>query len=481
MSMENYQTIHRLGSGSCGSVYLVRHVHSRKLFAMKKIDLDETKKTRTKEAVLKEASILSKLKHPHIVAYHESFFEETDGTLVIIQDYCDGGTLADKIIEARNKQSHFEEKQIMQWFIQIVMAVQFIHSNKVLHRDLKTENVFLTKKNVVKIGDFGIAKTLDSTIDVAKTVVGTPTYLSPELCQDIPYNSKSDIWAVGCVLYELCALSPPFDAQNIISLFYKIIKAEFEPIPSQYSVALQELTKMILVKTPEDRPSASAILNLPLIKDHLTAFIEEKKEDLQHQKVQRDTSKLSLMKSPCRNISPNSINLSPSPRAKRKHAASLSPIVAKNQALESPTQPKLSPIVSPHQAELPPLTTDLVENGNGDESVEQIDYSDDFDESSGSEIEEDIEEPSKDLSEGEVEYDDDFEDSDSDETLEEIVHQAKEAAELEPVDDFFADSQNSATLTCATILKKQCLEALESKKYEDVQKMVIADTLKNLV
>nr|KAG5709156.1 hypothetical protein BaRGS_028612 [Batillaria attramentaria] len=244
----------------------------------------------------------------------------------IIQDYCDGGTLADRIQDAAS------------WFIQIVMAVQYIHSQKVLHRDLKTENVFLTKKNVVKIGDFGISKILDSTIDVAKTVVGTPSYLSPELCQDIPYNSKSDVW----------------------------------PVPSHYSAGIHEIVNKILVKAPEDRPSA--ILNMPFVKDHLASFIMET-ESLRKQRVANNTS--------CQNQS--------------------------------------------------------------EETDANSEYSDDFDASSDSEIEEDIQadkegNASAAMSEEEPQYADDFEEYDSSEELEEVLTQAREAQELMPADDYFEES-----------------------------------------
>ncbi|KAK7500491.1 hypothetical protein BaRGS_00008398 [Batillaria attramentaria] len=441
--MEQYETVQRLGIGACGAVYLVRHINSKRLFALKKIEVDERRKTRTHQAVLKEASILSRLKHPHIVAFHDSFMDKDQQHVCIIQDYCDGGTLADRIQDAASSGNILREKQIMQWFIQIVMAVQYIHSQKVLHRDLKTENVFLTKKNVVKIGDFGISKILDSTIDVAKTVVGTPSYLSPELCQDIPYNSKSDVWAVGCLLYEMCALHPPFDGNSLISLFFKIIKAEFQPVPSHYSAGIHEIVNKILVKAPEDRPSASAILNMPFVKDHLASFIMET-ESLRKQRVANSSSQKSSDQS-----SDNSL-LRPS---------TASPSMSSRKAAEGNPRLKSSPLTdSSHPPDVLDLSSvtdtspatdgrsrDTSCQNQSEETDANSEYSDDFDASSDSEIEEDIQadkegNASAAMSEEEPQYADDFEEYDSSEELEEVLTQAREAQELMPADDYFEES-----------------------------------------
>ncbi|XP_071488237.1 uncharacterized protein [Diadema antillarum] len=248
------------------------------LLALKKIQLDEKRKTRTRTAVEREAKILSQLKHPHIVTYHDSFFEEKPEVvfLCIAQDYCDGGNLDERIQTAKLRSEHFSEDRVMQWFIQLAMAVQFIHSKKILHRDLKTQNVFLTKKDVIKLGDFGISRTLEHTVDQAKTCVGTPCYLSPELCQDQPYNNKSDVWALGCLLYELCAFEPAFDAHNLLSLYFKIVKGDNPTLPSMYSGDLQGLLAAILVKDPDKRPSATTILGHSYMQQHLGHFIAEK-------------------------------------------------------------------------------------------------------------------------------------------------------------------------------------------------------------
>ncbi|XP_076450085.1 uncharacterized protein LOC143286410 [Babylonia areolata] len=442
--MDQFKTVQRLGLGACGAVYLVQHHNTKRLFALKKIEIDDRRKTRTLQAVLKEASILSGLKHPHIVAFHDSFVHDDQQHVCIIQDYCDGGTLADKIQEAANKKSPLPEEQIMQWFIQILMAVQYIHSKKVLHRDLKTENVFLTKNSVVKIGDFGISKILDSTIDVAKTVVGTPSYLSPELCQDIPYNSKSDIWALGCLLYEMCALRPPFDGNSLISLFFKIVKAEFEPVPAHYSAGVQEIINTVLVKAPEDRPSASAILNLPFVKGHLSSFIQQTE---------------SLRKQRTAHLAPGHRMPESSEDGSLLKPVAASPRTARRRAGEATPRLKCSPLTNKFQ---PPQETDRTDDtkpvvapdetrlrAQPEDTEANSEYSDDFDESSDSEIEEDIAEEkgvaaSGAASEEEAQYADDFEEYDSAEELEEVLHQAREAQDLVPADDYFEDCQDEA-------------------------------------
>ena len=106
------------------------------------------------------------------------------------------------------------EEKIWKFFIEMCLGIQYLHTNRILHRDIKTINMFLTKNDNIKIGDLGVARELNQTANMAHTVVGTPYYLSPELCEEKPYNNKSDIWSLGCVLYELCTLKHPFEAQN---------------------------------------------------------------------------------------------------------------------------------------------------------------------------------------------------------------------------------------------------------------------------
>nr|XP_039259742.1 serine/threonine-protein kinase Nek2-like isoform X2 [Styela clava] len=258
--MENYELVTNIGKGSSGYVFLAKSLKTKKLTAIKKIEIDENRRSRCKKSVVLEASILRRLVHPHIVECEEWFLDNEKKMMNIVLEYCDGGTMQDMVKQANIKNSYFPENKVLKWMAQIVSAVSYMHSKKILHRDLKTENVFIVKPDIAKLGDFGISKEFDHTLDLAQTCVGTPCYLSPELCQDIPYNSKSDVWALGCLLFEMAALKPAFDAANLVSLFYKIVKGDFTSLPKHSSQDMHELIALILQKDPENRPTASKLL-----------------------------------------------------------------------------------------------------------------------------------------------------------------------------------------------------------------------------
>ncbi|NXN66621.1 NEK3 kinase, partial [Himantopus himantopus] len=252
--MEEYKVLKVLGEGSFGRALLVHHRISNQKYAMKEIRLPMS--SSDVENSRKEAILLAKMKHPNIVAYKESF--EADGHLYIVMEYCDGGDLMQKIKHQGG--NLFPEDTILHWFVQMCLGVKHIHDKRVLHRDIKSKNVFLTQSGKVKLGDFGSARLLAHPVSYACTYVGTPYYVPPEIWESMPYNNKSDIWSLGCILYELCTLRHPFQANSWKHLILKICKGSYNPLPSHYSYELHYLIKQMFKRNPKNRPSASTIL-----------------------------------------------------------------------------------------------------------------------------------------------------------------------------------------------------------------------------
>jgi len=193
-------------------------------------------------------------------------------------DYADGGDLQTKIKMQKGKQS-FTESQILDWFTQICLAIKHIHDRKILHRDLKSQNVFITKNGLIKLGDFGIAKCLKNTVDIAKTVVGTPYYFSPELIQNKPYSFKSDIWSLGILLYEMCALKMPFDGSNLAALSVRIVKGNYTPLPTSFTKDIRALISSMLHVDMNKRPGISEILRHNMVKPRIKNFLSESEYD----------------------------------------------------------------------------------------------------------------------------------------------------------------------------------------------------------
>ncbi|EAO00209.1 putative protein kinase [Trypanosoma cruzi] len=269
--MSKYRNVKSIGKGSFGEAVLVRSKTDGKRYVVKAIE-SASMTSKEKRDVQNEIRILSAVNHPNIIRYHEHF---EDGTLIfIIMEYADGGDLNSRIKEAKKQDPlrPFEPKLVMFWFLQICMALKYLHDNHILHRDMKTANIFLTSRNVVKLGDFGISTVLQNTLACAKTVCGTPYYFSPELCQNRPYNNKSDVWALGVVLYELLTLQRPFNAKSLKELLKKILVGQYDPIPSSVPGEMRGLCAALLQVNPVQRPSINRILESSFIQESLRSF-----------------------------------------------------------------------------------------------------------------------------------------------------------------------------------------------------------------
>ncbi|XP_056376644.1 serine/threonine-protein kinase Nek11 isoform X1 [Hyla sarda] len=258
----------RLGRGSFGTVYLVldkKAKEEEQQKVLKEIAVGELNPNETVEANL-EAQLLSKLDHPAIVKFHSSFLE--NASFCIVTEYCEGSDLDCKIQEIKNSGGIIPEDEVTEWFIQLLLGVQYMHERRILHRDLKAKNIFL-KSNLLKIGDFGVSRLLMGSCDLATTFTGTPYYMSPEALKHQGYNSKSDIWSLGCILHEMCCLEHAFTGYSFLAVVLKIVESPTPSLPDSYSSDLNLLQNRMLSKDPLHRPGAGEILQLPFIAEQL--------------------------------------------------------------------------------------------------------------------------------------------------------------------------------------------------------------------
>ncbi|RNF11389.1 putative protein kinase, putative,serine/threonine-protein kinase Nek1 [Trypanosoma rangeli] len=264
--MERYTKIRVLGKGSFGSAILIKRRSDNALLVIKEVFLGKMSKKEREEA-RHECRVLQKLSHPNIVRYVEHF--ENRDNLYIVMEYCDGGDLHGKL-----KMGPMKESTILYYYSQICLAMEYLHSRHILHRDIKTMNVFLMKNGSAKLGDFGISTVLRNTMGMANTMCGTPYYFSPEICRNKPYNNKSDVWALGVLLYEMATGKHPFDGSSMQQLMQRIVKGTYPPLPSHFSSEFRNVVDWCLQKDPSRRPSIKQTLALPIIRRSLEQLEE---------------------------------------------------------------------------------------------------------------------------------------------------------------------------------------------------------------
>ncbi|XP_023335060.1 serine/threonine-protein kinase Nek8 [Eurytemora carolleeae] len=214
--MDNYSKIRVVGRGAYGTAHLAKRLSDGKEVILKQIPVEQMSAA-DRQGALNEIKVLSMLQHPNIIDYHENFIQ--DKAMMIVMEYAAGGTLSEYI------------------------------QTKSIPRSM----------DHVKIGDFGISKILSSK-SKALTVVGTPCYISPELCEGKPYNTKSDVWALGCILFEMCACKRAFEAPTLPALIIRIMRGIISPLPSQYSAGVKQLLHAMLEVDPQKRPSVAEIM-----------------------------------------------------------------------------------------------------------------------------------------------------------------------------------------------------------------------------
>ncbi|CAG5121379.1 unnamed protein product, partial [Candidula unifasciata] len=255
----SYTFLRVLGSGAFGEAVLYQKTEDNSLVVWKEVNLARVNEKQQRDSQ-SEIDILSLLNHANIISYYNHFIDEN--TLFIEMEYANGGTLHEKISSSTEL---WLEKDVLWYLHQLTSALAYIHDFGIIHRDIKTLNIFLTKAGLVKLGDFGISRFLESESQMAETLVGTPYYMSPEIMKGEKYNYKSDIWALGCVLYEMLTLEKTFQATNPLKLAMQIVKTDHSDVAVGYSCGVHSLVDQMLRKKPEERPTAEDILASPLL------------------------------------------------------------------------------------------------------------------------------------------------------------------------------------------------------------------------
>ena len=328
--MENFKIINKIGEGAYSTVYTVRRIEDDQLYALKKVKI-QSLSLKEKQNALNEVRILASVNSPFVISYKESFIDEKDQTLCIVMEYADEGDLFQKITLCKKLHTNFEENDAWKIFIQITKGLHDLHQYNILHRDLKSANVFLFHDGTAKLGDLNVSKIAARGLGCTQT--GTPYYASPEVWKDNPYNLKSDIWSLGCLCYEILMLKTPFRAETMEGLFRKVMKGKYPEISKKYSNKFDYVISWMLQLKPEERPNTEDILKLPEIVDkieELKIFPLYNNINIQNNRISSGKSKdnsinNSFQSSMIGNNSPTSLNISMNKMVKNISGNSLDP------------------------------------------------------------------------------------------------------------------------------------------------------------
>ena len=291
--MNDFQIISKLGEGAYSTVFKVKRVVDNQIYALKKVKLLNLSE-KEKENSLNEVRILASVKSNFVVSYKEAFFDEKDSSLGIVMEYADKGDLFQLITERKKTKNYFTEQEVWKIFIQLLNGLKALHDFKILHRDIKSANVFLFKGGICKLGDLNVSKVARKGLGYTQT--GTPYYASPEVWEEKPYDSKSDVWSLGCVMYETITLRPPFQAKSMEELYKKVMRGNYPRIPTKYSEDLSDAIKLMIQVEAGARPSCEELLKMPMITKRIEFFNNNKDIDITEEQNESINKKFELLK-----------------------------------------------------------------------------------------------------------------------------------------------------------------------------------------
>ncbi|KAG4394623.1 hypothetical protein GLYMA_20G069750v4 [Glycine max] len=258
MGVENYHVIELVGEGSFGKVYKGRRKHTGQTVAMKFI-MKHGKTEKDIHNLRQEIEILRKLKHGNIIQMLDSF--ESPQEFCVVTEFAQG-----ELFEILEDDKCLPEEQVQAIAKQLVKALHYLHSNRIIHRDMKPQNILIGAGSVVKLCDFGFARAMSTNTVVLRSIKGTPLYMAPELVREQPYNHTVDLWSLGVILYELFVGQPPFYTNSVYALIRHIVK---DPVkyPDRMSPNFKSFLKGLLNKAPESRLTWPALLEHPFVKE----------------------------------------------------------------------------------------------------------------------------------------------------------------------------------------------------------------------
>ena len=266
MSLSHFVVLSTIGKGSYSTVLKVRRISDNQVYALKKIPTEKLS-DKEKKFALNEIRFLASITHPNIIAFKEAFFDEPERCLCLVLEFADSGDLFQRIRACQEKKVHLNERFVWSILIQITQAAKALHDLGIIHRDLKSANVFLNKDGVIKLGDLNVSKVAKN--GFLKTQTGTPYYASPEVWKDSKYSNKSDIWSLGCIIYEALCLKPPFRGVDMTELFSNVIIGKYPSLPKIYSAEIDRVLSSLLNNDPNLRPSCEEILEFPEVKKRI--------------------------------------------------------------------------------------------------------------------------------------------------------------------------------------------------------------------
>ena len=275
--MEGFNILSKIGEGSYSTVLKVQRIADGNIYALKRVKFYKLSE-KERENALNEIRILASVKNKNVISYKEAFFDEKDSSLGVVMEYADNGDLFQLITERKKTKNYFTEQEVWKVFIQLLNGLKALHDFKILHRDIKSANVFLFKGGICKLGDLNVSKVARKGLGYTQT--GTPYYASPEVWEEKPYDSKSDVWSLGCVIYEMITLRPPFQAKSMEELYKKVMRGIYPKLSSKYSEDLSDVIKLMIQVEAGARPSCEELLKMPMITKRIEFFNNNKDIDI---------------------------------------------------------------------------------------------------------------------------------------------------------------------------------------------------------